>query len=346
MGRQVAAFEEAVARFTGSAEAVAVASGTAALHLALLGHGVGPGDEVIVPSLSYIASANAVCYVGATPVLVDVDPRTFNMDPASAEAAITPRTRAIMPVHQLGLAADMEALGDLARRHALTVIEDGACALGAMRGSLQVGDGGATCCFSFHPRKIITTGEGGMITTDDHALAESLRILRSQGMSIPADRRHEAGVVLHEEYELLGYNYRMTDIQAAVGVEQMKRLPGILRRRRLLARRYTAAFEGAPQVLPPEEPPGSRHAFQSYMVLLGEGVARDRVMDGLLDHGIASRRAVMAIHQTPLYRGAGRRVELSVTEEVARRGLMLPLYPQLREEEQDRVVQTLEECLG
>ncbi len=346
MGQQVSAFEEAVARYTGAQYAVAVASGTAALHLALLAHGVGPGDEVIVPSLSYIASANTVRYVGARPVLVDVDRATFNLDPASAAAAITPSTRAIMPVHQLGLAAEMGALGSLARQHSLVVIEDGACALGARRASRLVGDGGATCCFSFHPRKVITTGEGGMITTNDSRLAESLRVLRSQGMSIPAAQRHEAGELLFEEYQRLGYNYRLTDIQAAIGVEQMKRLPEILRRRRLLAHRYTEAFAEMPRVCPPVEPAGYRHAFQSYMVLLDEQVSRDAVMAGLLEQGIASRRAVMAIHQTPLYHEQWRDVRLPAAEETARRGLMLPLYPQLEEEQQDRVVRAVRECLA
>jgi dTDP-4-amino-4,6-dideoxygalactose transaminase len=346
-GARVEAFEQVVAAYVGAPHAVAVSSGTAALHLGLTAQEIGAGHEVILPSLSFIATANAVRYTGATPVFVDVDPRTFNVDPGKLQGAITPRTRAILPVHQLGLAADMDPIIKVARRHGLALVEDAACALGTICQGGQVGSSGRVCCFSFHPRKVITTGEGGMITTADDDLARRLRSLRSQGSVLPAYQRHQmSGVAGDEEHSVLGYNYRMTDIQAAVGLEQMKRLPGILRRRRALARRYSEILGASgTTIIPPEEPEEGSHAFQSYMVLL-EGPfrqpwTREAVMQRMADDGIATRGAVTAIHLQPLYRKHSGGRALPVTEAVAGKGLMLPLYPELEQGEQDRVVESL-----
>jgi perosamine synthetase len=347
MGPRTAAFERAVADRVGARHAVAVSSCTSALHLGLLAVGIGPGDEVICPSLSYIATANAVLHAGATPRFVEVDRRTYNLDPAGIEGALTPRSRALIVVHQLGLPAEMGPLRALADHHGLCIVEDAACALGATTGGQPVGaatrDG--VCCFSFHPRKIITTGEGGMIVTDDDALAERLRRLRDQGMSIPAALRHDATAVLLEEYRELGYNFRLTDLQAALGLEQLRRLPELLARRRALARRYSERLAAWPELGLPHEPEGAEHSFQSYMVLLGEDRSRRAIMQALAARGVASRRGVMAIHQTPLYRERFPGVSLPLTEAIARRGLVLPLYPQMTEVEQDAVVAALDASL-
>jgi dTDP-4-amino-4,6-dideoxygalactose transaminase len=345
MGAKTAELERAVATLVGARHAIAVSSGTAALHLALLASGVGPGDEVILPSLSYIATANAVLYVGAQPVFVDVDARTFNVDAVAIAAAITDRTRAIVPVHQIGLAVDLDPILAVARERALIVIEDGACALGASLHGRPVGGApSAACVFSFHPRKVITTGEGGMIVTADAALAARLRLLRAQGASAAADARHASAELVFEEYCHLGYNYRLTDIQAAIGLAQLKRLPELLARRRVLAARYDERLATIAGIVTPLVPPGAAPTYQTYMVLLEGPWPRREVMEALHRRGIATRRAVMAIHLTPYYRQRFTPVPLPATEHIARRGLCLPLFPQLTDAQQDEVVAALHEA--
>ena len=344
-GPRVEEFERVVAAYLGVKHALAVSSCTTALHLALVGLGVGPGDEVVVPSLSYIATANVVLYTGATPVFAEVNGRTFNMDPEALAAVITPRTRAVVPVHQLGLAADLDPILELAREHDLAVIEDAACALGTTYRGKLVGVRSRMGCLSFHPRKIITTGEGGMVTTDDDDLAARLRVLRSQGMSVPADVRHRAGRVVFEEYRELGFNYRLTDIQAAIGLEQMKRLPGLLARRRALAGRYDRLLGSVDGLVTPLDPESGGHAYQSYMVLLSGDVRQEDVMQRMLELGVSTRRSVQAIHLEPLYRDPDA-APLPVTERIFARGLMLPLYPQMEERDQDQVVEALLEAVG
>ncbi|MEO6785196.1 MAG: DegT/DnrJ/EryC1/StrS family aminotransferase, partial [Chthoniobacteraceae bacterium] len=273
MGPETAAFESEFAAALGAPHACAVSSGTAALHLALLAAGVEPGDEVITVSHSFIATASAVRYCGALPVFVDVDPVTFNMAPERIEEAITPRTRAVLCVHQMGMPCDLAAILAIARRHGLPVIEDAACAVG----SEILHDGrwekigkphGDIACFSFHPRKVLTTGDGGMITTARADWVERCRCLRHHGMNVAAHDRHTAKRVIFEGYDTLGFNYRMTDVQAAIGREQVRRLPEIVRRRHALAARYTAALADFPSVIPPVEPPWARSNWQSYCVRL------------------------------------------------------------------------------
>lgn len=345
-GPKVAEFERVVAQYVGSTHAVAVSSGTAALHLALAVLGVGPGDEVILPSLSYIATANAVLYTGATPIFVDVDQKTFNLDPGLLERSLTPHTRALLPVHQYGLPAEIDPIYALAHDRRVAVVEDAACALGALYRGRRVGSSDGLCCFSFHPRKVITTGEGGMITTSDAELARQLQTLRAHG-STPAELRHRSTRVeaVIEEVSRLGYNYRLTDVQAAVGIEQMKRLDGLLERRRSLARRYGELLIGIEGVTAPLELDGLSHTFQTYVVVLAGPWPREAVMQKMLDRGIATR-PLMAIHQQPLYRNASQ-PELQVTDHLVERGLMIPLYPQMSESDQDRVVEALTEaCKG
>jgi len=239
-GPKVREFEEAFAKYVGARFARATTSCTTALHLALLGLGVGPGDEVIVPALTYVATANAVLYCGATPIFVDIDLRTFNIDVTAIEAKLSARSKVIVPVHEFGLAADMAPLMEIANRRGLAVLEDAACATGSRYRGRHVGTFGRAGCFSFHPRKAITTGEGGMIVTDDEAIARHAEILRSHGASVSDFARHQnPGSFELPAFDELGFNYRMTDIQAAIGVEQMKKLASILSQRQQRAARYT-----------------------------------------------------------------------------------------------------------
>jgi perosamine synthetase len=345
-GPRVREFEEAFAARVGAAEAVATTSCTTALALALHVSGVGPGDEVIVPSLSFIATANAVWHCGAQPVFADIDPRTYNLDAAAAERAITPRTKAIMPVHQVGLPADMDAFFELGERHGVTIVEDAACAIGAEYKGQPIGSLASLACFSLHPRKVITTGEGGMITVQDPVVAERLRRLRGHGMDTSDLARHTATDVVIESYPERGFNYRMTDMQAALGLCQLGELDWILERRRALAERYTAALEQIPYLQAPYEPSYARRTWQSYCVRLTPGapIARNELMRSLLRDGIATRRGVMASHEEASY-GGGAQLRLYPTlphtEAATRETMMLPLFPDLTDEQQDHVIDRL-----
>jgi dTDP-4-amino-4,6-dideoxygalactose transaminase len=346
-GPKVAEFERLVADYVGVQEAVATSSCTTALHLALVLLGVGRGDEVIVPSFTFIATANVVCYTGATPVFVDIDPRTYNLDPDRIEAALTPRTKAIMPVHQIGLAADMDRITAVAHRHQLAIIEDAAPALGAMYKGKRVGGLGHVTCLSFHPRKVITAGEGGMILTDDQAFAHRARILRTHGMSLSDLQRHRATSVAIEAYHDLGYNYRLSDLHAAVGIEQMKKLAVILRRRQQIAARYHAAFADLDGVQLPFSSADQPHSYQSYLIQLHPHApnTREQVMQEMFDAGIATRRGVMAIHLEPYYRQRFPHVNLPVTEGAAQCTLLLPIYATMTDDQQDYVIDHLRKIL-
>jgi perosamine synthetase len=339
-GPRVQAFEKAIAGYVGAAEGIATSNCTTALHLALVAAGVGPGDEVICPSFSFIATANAILHAGATPVFVDIDPVTYNIDPARVEAAITSRTRAIVPVDQIGLAADIPAILEIARRAGVLVVEDAAPSLGATVGGSMVGGLSDFTCFSFHPRKSITTGEGGIITTSNSEAADRLRVLRSHGASTSDLARHQQGAADFEEYDELGYNYRMTDIQAAIGLVQFGRLEGILAERGRLAAHYRELLDDVQGVEAPVEPAGRRHTYQSYCVRI-DASQRARVMADLSAAGIASRRGVMAIHLEPLYRRLQPGISLPETERATAGTLLLPLFVGMTESEQQRVVETL-----
>ncbi|MBF6589144.1 MAG: DegT/DnrJ/EryC1/StrS family aminotransferase [Ktedonobacterales bacterium] len=346
-GARVAEFEGALARRLGAAHVVAASNCTAALHLALLCAGVGPGDEVILPSFTFIATANAVLYVGAHPVFVDIDPRTYNVDPAAVAAALTPRTRAIIPVDQIGLAAELDPLLALARQHGLALVEDAAPAIGATYRGRPLGGISPLTCFSFHPRKTLTTGEGGALATDDAALAQRARVLRSHGASVSDFARHQAAAVTLETYEQLGYNYRMTDIQAAIGLVQLRRLDDILARRGRLAARYSDALAEWEGIVPPYAPAHAPHTYQSYCIRLtgSHSAKRDQVMAHMLAAGVATRRGVMAIHEEPYYVARFGSCSLPETEAAARETLLLPLYASMSEAEQDRVLAALRAAL-
>jgi dTDP-4-amino-4,6-dideoxygalactose transaminase len=346
-GPQVAAFEREFAEYVGARFACAVSNCTTALHLALHALGVGPGDEVVTVSHSYIATANAIVHCGATPVFVDIDPATFNLDPQLLAAAITPRTKAIIPVHQIGLPCNLAAILEIAARHELPVVEDAACAIGSeilFRGDWErIGKPhGTVACFSFHPRKVVTTGDGGMLTTNDAALDQHFRLLRQHGMSIPDTVRHASREVVFEEYPLIGFNYRLTDVQAAIGRVQLRRLPAMIPRRIELAERYTAAITEIPGLMPPHIPDWARSNFQSYAVRVTAGypLSRDQLMQALLDAGISTRRGIMNAHQEPAY--ASYALQLLPHSEAARDNVvLLPLFDALTHEDQDRILTAL-----
>jgi perosamine synthetase len=339
-GPRVAEFEKVFAERVGAVDAVATTSCTTAMTLALHAAGVRPGDEVVVPSFSYIATANCIWHLGATPVFADIDPETFNLDPVAAEAAITERTTAIMPVHQLGLPADMDAFVDIANRHGLILVEDAACAVGATYRSRPIGSfEGSLACFSLDARKVITTGEGGVITVQDRDLAAYLRRLRHHAVSVSDLQRHGANDVVIESYPERGWNLRMTDMQGALGLCQLESLDEIREARRVRAERYTEALAHIPAFEPPFEPDHMERTWQSYAVRLTPeaGIGRTELMRRLLADGISTRRGVMAIHEEPAYRQDG--LSLPHTEAATRETLMLPLYPGLTFEQQDFVIE-------
>jgi perosamine synthetase len=361
-GPEVEAFEREFAAYVGAKHACAVSSCTTALHLALLVAGVKPDDEVITVSHSYIATANAIRYCGAIPVFVDIEPGTYNLDPRLVERAITSKTRGILCVHQMGMPCNLKEILGIARRHNLAVVEDAACAIGSeilWQGTWEkIGKPhGDMACFSFHPRKVITTGDGGMITTNNTDLDIKLRLLRQHGMSVPDTVRHGANQVIFESYPILGFNYRMTDIQAAIGREQLKRLPGIVARRRELADRYRELLPDIPGVIPPLEPSWARSNWQSYCIRLPEGCYQRRVMQGMLDAGVATRRGIMCSHREPTYIGErswsceigpgncgcspSSCARLQESEKAQDHSILLPLYQQMTNEEQDLVVKAL-----
>jgi len=346
-GPRVAAFERAFAARVHAAHGVATSSCTTALHLALLLTGAGPDDEVICPSYSFIATANAVLYARAAPVFADIDADTWNLSARDVACRLTPRTRAILLVHQVGLAADLDAFAEFERR-GITIIEDAACAVGSTYGGRPIGAHGHLTCFSFHPRKTISTGEGGMLTTDDDQIAERARRLRSFGASISDRARHEAKGLIYEEYGELGYNYRLTDLQAAVGLEQLKKLDRYLADRRCLAERYDEAFARLPGVQRPVSPASAPHAYQSYGIRLLGATAprRDDILRELVSRGISCRRGIPPIHREPLYRERFGRVDLPVTDEVADTTIFLPIFSGLREADQAGIIEAVIELVG
>jgi perosamine synthetase len=347
-GPEVAAFEREFADCVGAPHACAVSSCTTALHLALLAAGVGPGDEVISVSHSYIATANSIRYCGATPVFVDITADQYNIDPDLVEAAVTPLTRAILCVHQIGMPCDLARIVPIAEKHSLPLIEDAACAIG----SEILWDGrwerigkphGDAACFSFHPRKILSTGDGGMITTKHKDWDARFRLLRQHGMAIPDTVRHASNSVIFESYPEIGFNYRMTDIQASVGREQLKRLPELLGRRREIAAAYPTLLGDVAELRLPAEPEWARSNWQSYCVRLPKGCSQVQVMQTLLDQGIATRRGIMCAHREPAYqiqswRSVG---PLSESERAQEECILLPLYHQLKREEQELIASNL-----
>jgi perosamine synthetase len=345
-GPEVAAFEREFAQAVGASHACAVSSCTTALHLALLAVGATTGDEIVTVSHSFIATANAIRYCGAAPVFVDIQPHTYNMDPALLEAAITRRTRAILCVHQMGLPCDLKTIIEIGRRHRLPVIEDAACAVGSEilwnETWEKIGKPHADiACFSFHPRKVMSTGDGGMITTANTEWDAKFRLLRQHGMSVPDTLRHGCAEVIFESYPIPGYNYRMTDIQAAVGREQLKRLPEIIAGRRAIAERYRELLADIPGLVLPHEPACTRTNWQSYCVRLPAHCDQRAVMQTMLNEGVSTRRGIMCSHLEVPYSAARRAGSLLHSEQAQARSIVLPLYIQMSSDELERVAQAL-----
>jgi perosamine synthetase len=338
-GPRVQAFEDAVARRVGAEAGVATSSCTTALHLALALLGLGPRDEVVVPSLSFIATANVVGYVGARAVFADVDSATLGLTAAAVEAVLTPRTRAVIVVHQAGTPAELGPIHELCDERDIAVVEDAACALGATYRGLPIGQHSDLIAYSFHPRKVITTGEGGMLVMSRPEWAARARRLREHGMSVSAAERHAAVGPVLEQYVEPGFNVRMTDIQAAVGLVQLGRLDEMVARRRALAARYQRMLADVPGLQTSVDPPEGTTNFQSFWVLLPEDVAaeRDAVLARLLESGVSARRGIMAAHLEPAYAGHDH-APLPVTERVSRGSLILPMYHDLSIDDQRRVV--------
>jgi perosamine synthetase len=342
-GPRVDELERTFARRVGAAEAVAVTSCTAGLFLTLRALGIGPGDEVLVPSLSFIATANAIVHCGGTPVFVDVEPRTYNIDPDVLEAAITPRTRAIMVVHQLGLPCDLDRIEQLARARGLRIVEDAACAAGATYKGRPIGSSPHPAVFSLHSRKVIVSGEGGLITTQDGALAAGLRRSRHQGMSISDLERHHADRVLIEEYPEVGWNFRMSDLIGAVALGQLTKLDRFVATRRAIAARYAALLADVPAIDPPWVPPWAEATFQSYIVRV-RGVdepTRNRLLDAMHHRGVSTRRGLMAAHREPCYRGARLGGPLPHTDAASAQTMVLPIFEELTADDQAYVVEQL-----
>jgi perosamine synthetase len=363
-GPEVAAFEKEFAEYTGAPHACAVSNCTTALHLALRAVGISAGDEVITVSHSFIASANAIRYCGAVPVFVDIQPGSYNMDAARIEAAITVRTRGILVVHQLGMPCDLEPIVEIARRRGLRLVEDAACAAGSeilWRGQWErIGrPHGDIACFSFHPRKVMTTGDGGMLTTGNAEWDRQFRLWRQHSMTVADTERHGASTVVFEEYSELGFNYRMTDLQAAVGREQLIRLPEMVAERRRLARCYSEILAGLGGLQVPVEPAWARSNWQSYCVRLPEARDQRAVMQSMLNAGIATRRGVMCAHREPAFRsepwrcvsasgvvdGSDQCSSLSESEAITAHGLILPLFVGMTDDDQGRVVAALASAL-
>ena len=345
-GPVVQEFEGAVAEYCGAAHGVAVSSCTSALRLALICAGVEAGDEVIVPSMSFIATANAVVHIGGIPRFAEVEPDTFNLDLDDVRARITDATKAIILVHQLGLPADIDGFTDLAAERGLALIEDAACALGSTYRGARIGTG-ELVCLSFHPRKVITTGEGGMVLTPSEEHATRLRRLRHQGMSVSDLERHQADRVIHESYTEIGFNDRLTDIQAAVGIEQLKKLPALLDGRRARAAIYDEMLAGHSVIRTPVVPGDVEWNVQSYAVRL-EGFdagRRDKALQSLLERGIAGRHGVMTAHTEPAYTQRGESVSLPVSEQASASSMILPLHHEMSDDDCRYVGQALLEVV-
>src|SRR5919108_3748854 len=330
-GPKVREFERVFCDLSRAPHALATTSCTTALHLALSTLGVGAGDEVVVPSFTYVASANVVEQCGANTVFVDVDGSTFNVDPAALEAAVSPRTRAIMVVHLFGLLADMEPIMAMARERGIPVIEDAACAVGSRLQGQHAGTFGDFGAFSFHARKVVTTGEGGMLTIRDDDQARLASIMRSHGGQVSDLERHRMGAFALPEHEVVGFNYRMTDLQAAVGIVQLGRLDELVARRRDLAAAYDDALSGMRGVVIPHVPDGAEHTYQSYVLRFTDEAAmgRDDVAVALQRRGISTRQGTHAVHLLAYYR---RKYDVAAEDfpnslDADRNSLSLPIFP-------------------
>lgn len=345
-GPRVKEFEEKFAKYVGVKFSIAVSSCTTALHLSMIVAGIKKGDEVICPSMSFIATANSIIYTGARPVFAEVNPMTYNINPDYAERLITKNTKAILIVHQMGMPADIDAFSKLCKKNKIKLIEDAACAVGSSYKGSKIGSHSDLVCFSFHPRKVITTGDGGMIATSNKDYNDRLKILRQQGMSVNDMVRHASSKVIFETYSEVGYNYRMTDIQAAVGIKQLEKLDWVISERRKIAMEYHKALKDIDCLRLPLETKGYFSNYQSYCVYLKKDspVSRNVLMQKLLDDGISTRRGIMTTHREPAYKEYND-TSLPVSEDASDRSIILPLYVPMPKDEIDFIVNRLKKYL-
>ncbi len=346
-GPRVAEFEARFAAQVGVPHAVAVSSCTTALHLSMHLLGVGPGDEVVVPSFSFIATANCVVYTGATPVFADVELEDGNLSVASVQRVVTRRTRAVVVVHQGGTPADVQPLRRWCDGRGIALVEDAACAAGSRVHGAPVGAGATLAAWSFHPRKLLTTGEGGMLTTTDADLAGRARRLREHGMNFSAAERHQSRQPVIESYLEVGFNYRMTDIQAAVGLVQLGKLDAMVARRRELAAHYQALLAGVPGLRTVRDPAHGQSNYQSFWVELDPEfpLTRNELLTFLARDGVSGRAGIMAAHRQPAYAGHPH-ADLSRTERLTDTTLILPLFHAMTEREQQAVVDSIRRAAG
>lgn len=343
-GEAVEEFESKVASYVGARYAVATNSCTSALHLSLRLMGVRADDKVICPSFTCMATANAIHQTGASPVFAEIDKRTYNLDPTAVEEKITDKTKAIMLVHQIGLPADIDAFKAIAKKYRLALIQDAATALGAVYKKSRLGGDSWPTCFSFHPRKIITTGEGGMIVTNDKKFCLVAKSLRSTGVSVSDLVRHKAKGTLIQQYFTFGYNYRITDMQAAMGVVQMRKIDKILLMRKKQAQIYDQAFSKVKEIISPHTPDYASHCYSSYMIRIRSSkISRDGVLKKMADMGISCRIGIQPLHFEPFYKNQKKYkgVRLPVTETVAKDSLFLPIFPGLTKKQQDYIIQSV-----
>lgn len=346
-GPRVQEFEENFAKYVGSKYAVALSNCTTALHLSMIVAGIKAGDEVICPSMSYIATANSIMYVGAKPVFAEVNPETYNIDVHHAEKLITPKTKAILIVHQIGMPADIDAFKALCKKHNLQLIEDAACAAGSAYKGAKIGSHSDLVCFSFHPRKVITTGDGGMITTNNEAYYERLKLLRQHGMSVNDRVRHTSSKVIFEDHVELGYNYRLTDIQAAVGIKQLEKLDWLIEERRKIAMQYHESFKDINCISLPIEQEGYFSNYQSYSILLKDNcpISRNDLMQKLLDLGISTRRGVMTTHRETAYKEYCKGLSLPISEKTSDQSIIIPLFVPMQGDDINFVISSIQNLL-
>ena len=346
-GPRVAEFEEKFAAYTGAKYSVAVSNCTTALHLAMIVAGIKEGDEVISPSMSYVATANSIKYVGAKPVFAEINPDNYNLDVKDAGKKITAKTKAILLVHQIGMPADIDAFKKLAEKHNLKLIEDAACAAGSSYKGGKIGSHSELVCFSLHPRKVISTGDGGFITTNREDYYQRMKLLRQHGMSVNDRVRHESSKIIFEDHIEVGYNYRMTDIQAAVGIKQLEKLDWIVSERRKIADKYHAAFKDIENIQLPIEEKGYFSNYQSYSIYLKDEcpISRNELMQKMLDAGISTRRGIMTSHRETAYKTECAGLSLPVSEKSADRSIILPLYIPMKEEDINKVIEVFRSIL-
>ena len=346
-GPKVQEFEEKFAKYVGSKYAVALSNCTTALHLAMVVSGIKDGDEVICPSMSYVATANCIKYVNAIPVFAEVNDQ-YNLDIIDVEKRITSKTKAILLVHQIGMPADIDAFKALCNKYNLKLIEDAACAAGSAYQGNKIGSHSDLVCFSFHPRKVITTGDGGMISTNNEEYAKRIKLLRQHAMSVSDRERHSASKIIFEDHVELGYNYRMTDIQAALGIKQLEKLDMIIEERRKIAMKYIDALKDVDCIRLPIEKQSYFSNYQSFSIFLKENckISRNELMQQLFNKEISSRRGIMTSHRETAYKDIVNNISLPVTENLCDNSIIIPLYFPMLDIDVETVISNLKVLLN